>query len=196
MLNIPAPLLLQFEARLRRKAIPKPEHAAYIKWLRDYLDFCQKYHFPPAQRESLPHFLNKLQEKKQTNAQQRQASRAVSLYYELRRSGDAPAEEHKRRGGGEVAEIRGRGDAAQEYRPATTPPEQKAPRPPGSNDLPALQKYSPAGKTHDVSSPRPDSLPNETRTPPKAISARQAPPQPSPKTVASANLAQTSTGVS
>lgn len=83
MLPIPSAVLTQFETRLRNAAIPKPQHAAYIKWLRYDLDFCQKYHFPHTQKESLPHFLHKLQEKKQTPAQQQQALHAVALYYEL-----------------------------------------------------------------------------------------------------------------
>src|SRR5262245_79123 len=89
MLNLPSALRTQFETCLRTAAIPKPAYAAYTKWLRYYLDFCQKYHFPHAQTESLPHFLDKLQEKKQTKAQQQQASHAVSLYYELMRVRDA-----------------------------------------------------------------------------------------------------------
>ena len=44
MLNIPFALQTQFETSLRNTAIPKHEQAAYIKWLRYYLDFCQKYH--------------------------------------------------------------------------------------------------------------------------------------------------------
>jgi integron integrase len=83
MLNLPSALRIEFDTCLRNAAIPKPAHAAYRKWLRYYLDFCQKYHFPHAQQESLPRFLHKLQEKKQTKAQQQQASHAVSLYYEL-----------------------------------------------------------------------------------------------------------------
>jgi hypothetical protein len=83
MLQIPSALLSQFQTYLLNTAIPKPQHAAYIKWLRYYLDFCQKYHFPDSQTETLPHFLHKLLEKKQTNLQQQQASHAVSLYYEL-----------------------------------------------------------------------------------------------------------------
>jgi hypothetical protein len=83
MLNIPSALQTQFETCLRNTTMPKHEQAASTKWLRYYLDFCQKYYFPHAQRESLPHFLHKLQEKKQTKAQQQQASHAISLYYEL-----------------------------------------------------------------------------------------------------------------
>jgi len=44
MLHIPPALLTQFEALLRDKAIAKPEQSVYLKWLRYYLDFCQKYH--------------------------------------------------------------------------------------------------------------------------------------------------------
>ena len=61
----------------------KNNQAAYQKWLRYYLDFCRKYNFPQTQCGSLTHFLVKLQEKKQTKAQQDQASNSISLYYEL-----------------------------------------------------------------------------------------------------------------
>src|SRR5919108_2910555 len=89
MLNLPSVLRTEFDTFLRNAAIPKPAHAAYTKWLRYYLDFCQKYHFPHAQQDSLPRFLHKLQEKKLTKAQQQQASHAVSLYYELLRFRDS-----------------------------------------------------------------------------------------------------------
>ena len=85
MLNLPSALRTEFDTCLRNAAIPQPAHAAYTTWLRYYLDFCQKYHFLHAQKESLPRFLHKLQEKKQTKAQQQQASHAVSLYDELMR---------------------------------------------------------------------------------------------------------------
>jgi Phage integrase, N-terminal SAM-like domain len=88
MLNLPSALRTAFEMCLGNAAIPKSAHAAYTKWLRYYLDFCQKYHFPHAQKESLPRFLHKLQEKKQTKAQPQQASHAVSRYYELMRFRD------------------------------------------------------------------------------------------------------------
>jgi len=58
MLNLPSALGTAFETCLRNAAIPKPTHAAYTKWLRYDLDFCQKYHFPHAQKESLPRFLH------------------------------------------------------------------------------------------------------------------------------------------
>ena len=60
MLNIPSSLQTQFEAYLQEKPIPKNNQDAYQKWLRYYLDFCQKYNFPQTQRGSLTHFLAKL----------------------------------------------------------------------------------------------------------------------------------------
>ena len=81
MLAIPSTLQNQFEAYLKSKAIPVQFHGPYKKWLRYYLDFCQKYNFSPINHESLPHFIQKLQEKGQTKAQQNQASEAITLYY-------------------------------------------------------------------------------------------------------------------
>jgi len=53
----------------------------YRKWLRYYLDFCQKYGFIQSDTKSLPHFIKKLKEKKQTDLQQKQAADAIYIYY-------------------------------------------------------------------------------------------------------------------
>jgi hypothetical protein len=47
--------------RLRQTLDPKENHGLYKKWLRYYLDFCEKYKLPARQKESLPGFLGKLQ---------------------------------------------------------------------------------------------------------------------------------------
>ena len=83
MIKIPSTLQTQFWTCLRNANIPKSRHGVYTKWLRYYLDFCRKYHFLQEQQESLPHFLKKLQDKKQTKTQQEQAYYAISLYYGL-----------------------------------------------------------------------------------------------------------------
>ena len=64
MIAIPSALKIKFEDRLTEKAIPRETHGFYTKWLRYYLDFCHKYHFPYAKKESLAPFLRKLDEKK------------------------------------------------------------------------------------------------------------------------------------
>ena len=60
MLPVPAPLQVNYEAYVRAGKIPETAHASYRKWLRFYLDFCQKYHDAPARRESQNLFLKKL----------------------------------------------------------------------------------------------------------------------------------------
>jgi len=83
MIAIPSTLRAPFKERLLEKAIPRKTHWSYIKWLRYYLDFCEKYDFPDADKESLAPFLQKLKEKNQTKEQQQQAVDAVALYFEL-----------------------------------------------------------------------------------------------------------------
>ena len=82
MLAIPSALQKQFEEYLRNKPITISSQGAYKKWLRYYLDFCRNHNFPTIRKESLPYFIRKLQEKKQAKAQQEQAVKAITLYYE------------------------------------------------------------------------------------------------------------------
>ena len=73
MIAIPSALQSKFEEHLRDKAIPDNLHGMYQKWLRFYLDFCQKYHVPPKYEKSLPPFIEKLRGKQQSHTQQEQA---------------------------------------------------------------------------------------------------------------------------
>ena len=86
MLAIPSAIQSKFEEHLRNKAIPDNVHGLYKKWLRYYLDFCQKYHFSDIDKNSLPRFIHKLQEKSQTKAQQAQAATAIALYDEIKKT--------------------------------------------------------------------------------------------------------------
>jgi integron integrase len=83
MINVPEDLRARFDQLLISKAVPDRYRNSYRKWLRYYLDFCQKYRLPHSTHDSLLHFIKKLQEKRQTQEQQKQASQAVSLYYVL-----------------------------------------------------------------------------------------------------------------
>jgi hypothetical protein len=47
------------------------------------LDYCEKYHLSSRDQNSLPPFIGKLRGKKQTEEQQRQATEAINLYYEV-----------------------------------------------------------------------------------------------------------------
>ena len=45
MREIPAALNAQFDTLLVKNKIPPKFHNHYLKWLRYYLDFCQRYRF-------------------------------------------------------------------------------------------------------------------------------------------------------
>ena len=47
------------------------------------MDYCYKYKFSELDRSSLPYFINKLKEKNQKPFQQKQASTAIHIFYEL-----------------------------------------------------------------------------------------------------------------
>ena len=79
MRKIPAALNAQFDALLVKNKIPQRFHSHYLKWLRYYLDFCQRYRFSEPNPRSLPNFIRKLKEKRQTNVQQKQAKEAIYI---------------------------------------------------------------------------------------------------------------------
>ncbi len=90
MQPIPSDILTQFEAVLKKKAVPESSHKEYKKWLRYYLDFCGKYPLPDSNSERVKLFIDKLRQKKQTTKQQERAAHVVSLYFEMQRK---PADE-------------------------------------------------------------------------------------------------------
>jgi len=83
MKQIPDTIAKPFDALLVKKQIPRASLPVYRKWLRYYLDFCHKYKFNPLEKESLPRFLKKLKEKKQSAQQQKQAKLAIAIFHEL-----------------------------------------------------------------------------------------------------------------
>ena len=83
---IPSTLRNQFDGYLKSKTVSKKYQGLYKKWLQYYLDFCRKYDFPPENRESLPHFIQKLRDRKQAISQQKQAYEAITSYYQMVKS--------------------------------------------------------------------------------------------------------------
>ena len=80
---IPQELLKQFDERLNARRISKGLHGFYRKWLRFYLDFCEKYKKDPLNPDSLPDFINKLRDKNQPEPFQKQAYQSILVYYDL-----------------------------------------------------------------------------------------------------------------
>lgn len=83
MLPIPENISVQFNNVLRQRAIPESFHVHYRKWLRYFLDFCEKYPPPEGKSERIRLFIEKLKSKKQTPRQCSQAAHAISLFFEL-----------------------------------------------------------------------------------------------------------------
>ncbi len=53
MLAIPTYLARAYESLLANHSVPAPQRPKYLKWLRYYLDFCQKYGLTPTDRGSV-----------------------------------------------------------------------------------------------------------------------------------------------
>ena len=81
--RIPKDTFNFFVKILKENSIPFDKHSQYIKWLRFYLDFCEKYHFSENDSDSLPHFIQKLTDKKQNVQDRDLAAIAVKLYYQI-----------------------------------------------------------------------------------------------------------------
>ncbi|MES9901277.1 MAG: integron integrase [Sedimenticola sp.] len=86
MLVTPPIILHQYEATLTTASIPRQHIGYYRKWLRFYLDFCNKYKFDPENTESFSRFNEKLKEKHQSDVFRKQAYHAIALYYQMRNS--------------------------------------------------------------------------------------------------------------
>jgi len=68
---------------LKQQQISSKELPYYLKWLRYYLDFCDKYGHPVSSHDSLPLYKNKLKQKNQKELQINQAQKAINLFYKL-----------------------------------------------------------------------------------------------------------------
>ncbi len=83
LIQINQNLLVSYHRELVSRNIPGNEHRFYVKWLRYYLDFCNKYKFNPSNIGSISPFIEKLDSKKQSSFQKQQAQKALKIYFEL-----------------------------------------------------------------------------------------------------------------
>lgn len=64
---------------MNKEGVPLHLHSEYLRWVRFYLDFCQKYAHPPREEKSIPLFLAKLAGKHQSGTALEAAAGAVQL---------------------------------------------------------------------------------------------------------------------
>ena len=81
MLVIDPHLAQKFETLLVLHDVPINQRSNFYKWLRYYLDFCDKYQLEPSEKLNFLAFDEKLCSKDQSEAQRQQAKRAVTIYY-------------------------------------------------------------------------------------------------------------------
>jgi integron integrase len=87
MQPVPVDMLSQFNALLDKRSVPVALHDDYRKWLRYFLDFCERY-APPAERsEQVRLFVEKLRSKGQSGKSLHHAAHALSLFFSLRSQG-------------------------------------------------------------------------------------------------------------
>lgn len=66
----------------------KSDQCKYKKWLAFYLHFCSEYKHDSSNPSSLPLFLDKLSDKKQTEMQRKEAFKAVNNYFSMLKNKD------------------------------------------------------------------------------------------------------------
>jgi len=180
MMAIPPDLARLYESLLARKGVAVKERPYFHKWLRYYLDFCQKYSLAPADRGSVPAFGEKLRSKNQSEAQRQQARQAVAVYFEALDSGgpsgsSAPAGAPTLEGADAGPARNSSGDAsrinpspapsarAQAPIPSPSPPRNSHPRLPETAALrpsTPMNRPTPAGAPPHVESPTPRDAPH------------------------------------
>lgn len=83
MIQLPGQLISAYRMYLGGKGIKSELLSDYLKWLRFFIDFCDKYKIDADQAGRLQQFINKLKSKGQSEDQRRQAYHAVTLYFAL-----------------------------------------------------------------------------------------------------------------
>lgn len=83
MFQLPDQLKIQYRELLATRGVKVELLGEYFKWLRFFLDFCEKYKIEGGDADRLRRFIQKLKEKNQSEDQRRRAYHAVSLYFEM-----------------------------------------------------------------------------------------------------------------
>ncbi len=91
MIQLPRHLVASFQLYCSQRGFAGADLSDSLKWLRYFLDFCEKYRIVGDEEQRIRHFLDKLKQKKQSEEQLRHAHHAVSLYFEMLQQGVAPS---------------------------------------------------------------------------------------------------------
>ncbi len=84
MQKVPYDIWSSYDAFLKVKVKDISQREDLKKWFLYFWDFCAKYHPQNSRSEQVRLFIEKLKGKKQSEAQQKQAAHAVSLYFQMK----------------------------------------------------------------------------------------------------------------
>jgi integron integrase len=79
----------QYRTYLAKHGVGNGDFFDYLKWLRYFLDFSEKYHVTGGEPLRKRLFLEKLREKKQTDEVRRRALHALTLYFDMLKEGQS-----------------------------------------------------------------------------------------------------------
>ncbi len=94
MIQINSNFIARYFAFIGPEGVAKGQLNYYLKWLRYYLDFCQKFGFNRRDSGALPAFIEKLREKNQAENLREQAEHAIILFLAMESSPPTPAFSH------------------------------------------------------------------------------------------------------
>ena len=89
MIKLADQLVTAYRMYLDGKGVKSELLSDYLKWLRFFLDFCEKYKIEGDESGRLLRFIDKLKSKGQTEDQRRQAYHAVTQYFALLKEGSS-----------------------------------------------------------------------------------------------------------
>ena len=83
MEQIPTKIQTLYVDFLKKNGFSSEEIPFYVKWLRFYFDFCNKYDHEKTDQKSLNGFILKLRQKNQTDRQIKQAKQSIFYFYKF-----------------------------------------------------------------------------------------------------------------
>lgn len=92
MIQPPAQIVSDYQSHLFKRRVIEADFDDYLKWFRYFYDFCEKHHVNGDESHRVRSFLDKLQEKRQSEGQRRRAYNAVMLYFEMLKLEQTPME--------------------------------------------------------------------------------------------------------
>lgn len=87
MIQLPPHLFSQYRLFCADNGVNDNEFADYLKWLRYFLDFCEKYRITGDDAIRTGLYLDKLRQKGQSEEKRQQARKALSCYFDMIRGG-------------------------------------------------------------------------------------------------------------